>query len=80
MVELSEHQIPAAEMEDDEGTVNDFEAAAIMGVTDRTMRRWRERLNAATAAMPPLSRSVCACEVTLLVIDHCFKALATELI
>jgi len=29
------------------GKLKWWEAAEIMGITDRTMRRWRERLNAA---------------------------------
>jgi transposase len=55
-VEVSEEQIPAAEMERmmkaqevilkaAAGKLKWWEAAEIMGVTDRTMRRWRERLN-----------------------------------
>jgi transposase len=55
-VESSEQQIPAAEMERmmkaqevilkaAAGKLKWWEAAEIMGVTDRTMRRWRERLN-----------------------------------
>jgi len=55
-VEASEAQIPAAEMERmmkaqevilkaAAGKLKWWEAAEIMGVTDRTMRRWRERLN-----------------------------------
>jgi transposase len=55
-VEGSEQQIPAAEMERmmkaqevilkaAAGKLKWWEAAEIMGVTDRTMRRWRERLN-----------------------------------
>jgi transposase len=55
-VEASEQQIPAAEMERmmkaqevilkaAAGKLKWWEAAEIMGVTDRTMRRWRERLN-----------------------------------
>jgi transposase len=55
-VEWSEQQIPAAEMERmmkaqevilkaAAGKLKWWEAAEIMGVTDRTMRRWRERLN-----------------------------------
>jgi transposase len=55
-VEISEEQIPAAEMERmmkaqevilkaAAGKLKWWEAAEIMGVTDRTMRRWRERLN-----------------------------------
>jgi transposase len=55
-VEADEQQIPAAEMERmmkaqevilkaAAGKLKWWEAAEIMGVTDRTMRRWRERLN-----------------------------------
>jgi transposase len=55
-VEVSEERIPAAEMERmmkaqevilkaAAGKLKWWEAAEIMGVTDRTMRRWRERLN-----------------------------------
>jgi len=55
-VEISEEQLPAAEMERmmkaqevilkaADGKLKWWEAAEIMGVTDRTMRRWRERLN-----------------------------------
>jgi transposase len=55
-VEVVEQQIPAAEMERmmkaqevilkaAAGKLKWWEAAEIMGVTDRTMRRWRERLN-----------------------------------
>jgi transposase len=55
-VEFSQQQIPAAEMERmmkaqevilkaAAGKLKWWEAAEIMGVTDRTMRRWRERLN-----------------------------------
>ena len=55
-MESSEQQIPAAEMERmmkaqevilkaAAGKLKWWEAAEIMGVTDRTMRRWRERLN-----------------------------------
>jgi transposase len=55
-VEASEQQIPAAETERmmkaqevilkaAAGKLKWWEAAEIMGVTDRTMRRWRERLN-----------------------------------
>jgi transposase len=55
-VEAVEQQIPAAEMERmmkaqevilkaAAGKLKWWEAAEIMGVTDRTMRRWRERLN-----------------------------------
>jgi transposase len=55
-VEAIEQQIPAAEMERmmkaqevilkaAGGKLKWWEAAEIMGVTDRTMRRWRERLN-----------------------------------
>jgi transposase len=55
-VESSEQQIRAAEMERKmkaqevilkaaAGKLKWWEAAEIMGVTDRTMRRWRERLN-----------------------------------
>jgi transposase len=55
-VEFSEQQIPAAETERmmkaqevilkaAAGKLKWWEAAEIMGVTDRTMRRWRERLN-----------------------------------
>ena len=55
-MEISEEQIPAAEMERmmkaqevilkaAAGKLKWWEAAEIMGVTDRTMRRWRERLN-----------------------------------
>jgi transposase len=55
-VEVSEPQIPATEMERmmkaqevilkaAAGKLKWWEAAEIMGVTDRTMRRWRERLN-----------------------------------
>src|SRR3954454_22979103 len=54
-MEASEQQIPAAEMERmmkaqevilkvAAGKLKWWEAAEIMGVTDRTMRRWRERL------------------------------------
>ena len=55
-MEASEQQIPAAETERmmkaqevilkaAAGKLKWWEAAEIMGVTDRTMRRWRERLN-----------------------------------
>ena len=55
-MEFSEQQIPAAETERmmkaqevilkaAAGKLKWWEAAEIMGVTDRTMRRWRERLN-----------------------------------
>jgi transposase len=55
-VEISEQQVPAAEMERmmkaqevilkaAAGKLKWWEAAEIMGVTDRTMRRWRKRLN-----------------------------------
>ena len=55
-MEASEQQIPAAEMERmmkaqevilkaAAGKLKWWEAAEIMGVTDRTMRRWRERLD-----------------------------------
>jgi transposase len=55
-VDVLEQQIPAAEMERmmkaqevilkaAAGKLKWWEAAEIMGVTDRTMRRWRERLN-----------------------------------
>jgi len=55
-VEAVEQQIPTAEMERmmkaqevilkaAAGKLKWWEAAEIMGVTDRTMRRWRERLN-----------------------------------
>ena len=55
-MEAVEQQIPAAEMERmmkaqevilkaAAGKLKWWEAAEIMGVTDRTMRRWRERLN-----------------------------------
>jgi transposase len=55
-VEAVEQQIPAAEMERmmkaqevilkaAAGKLKWWEAAEIMGVTDRTMRRWRDRLN-----------------------------------
>jgi hypothetical protein len=55
-VESSEQRIPAAEMERvmkaqevmlkaAAGKLKWWEAAEIMGVTDRTIRRWRERLN-----------------------------------
>jgi transposase len=55
-VEADEQQIPAAEMERmmkaqevilkaAAGKLKWWEAAEIMGVTDRTMRRWRERMN-----------------------------------
>jgi transposase len=55
-VEVIEEQIPAAEMERmmkaqevilkaAAGKITWMAAAEIMGVTDRTMRRWRERLN-----------------------------------
>jgi transposase len=55
-VEISEERLPAAEMERmmkaqevilkaAAGKLKWWEAAEIMGVTDRTMRRWRERLN-----------------------------------
>jgi transposase len=55
-VEADEQQIPAAEIERmmkaqevilkaAAGKLKWWEAAEIMGVTDRTMRRWRERLN-----------------------------------
>jgi transposase len=55
-VEASEQQIPAAEMERmmkaqevilkaAAGKLKWWEAAEIMGVTDRSMRRWRERLD-----------------------------------
>ena len=55
-MECSEQQIPAAEMERmmkaqevilkaAAGKLKWWEAAETMGVTDRTMRRWRERLN-----------------------------------
>ena len=54
-MEVSEQQIPAAEMERmmkaqeailkaAAGKLKWWEAAEIMGVTDRTMRRWREPL------------------------------------
>jgi transposase len=55
-VDVVEEQIPAAEVERKmkaqevilkaaAGKLKWWEAAEIMGVTDRTMRRWRERLN-----------------------------------
>jgi len=55
-VEAIEQQFPPAEMERmmkaqevilkaAGGKLKSWEAAEIMGVTDRTMRRWRERLN-----------------------------------
>jgi transposase len=55
-VEASEQQVRAAEMErmmkaqeviskSTAGKLNWWEAAEIMGVTNRTIRRWRERLN-----------------------------------
>jgi hypothetical protein len=55
-VEIREEQLPAAEMERmmkaqevilkaAAGKLKWWEGAEIMGVTDRTMRRWRERLN-----------------------------------
>ena len=55
-MEISKEQIPAAEMERmmkaqevilkaAAGKLKWWEAAEIMGVTDRTMRRWRERLD-----------------------------------
>ena len=55
-MDVLEQQIPAAEMERmmkaqevilkaAAGKLKWWEAAEIMGVTDRTMRRWRERLN-----------------------------------
>jgi transposase len=55
-VEADEQQVPAAEMERmmkaqevilkaAAGKLKWWEAAEIMGVTDRTMRRWRDRLN-----------------------------------
>jgi transposase len=55
-VEAIEQQVPAAEMERmmkaqevilkaAAGKLKWWEAAEIMGVTDRTMRRWRDRLN-----------------------------------
>jgi transposase len=55
-VEVSKQQVPATEMERmmkaqevilkaAAGKLKWWEAAEIMGVTDRTMRRWRERLN-----------------------------------